>query len=222
MSTAAATVFLVDDDTSFLAGLARLLRASGLLVKAFSSATDFLAQLPPDASGCVVADLRMPGLNGIDLQQALANMDNPLPIIFLTGHGDIPSSVTAMRRGAEDFLTKRVPKAQLLAAVQRALVRDTRERRQRSHRRELGTRFDRLTPRDQEVLTHVLRGQSNKQIAADLGIAERSVKRHRTSLMTKLQVESVAELSHLAHEAGKMETNWMIPAVASQPPRPRP
>ena len=196
------TVFIVDDDESFLASVARLLRASGFLVKAFSSAADFLELRPPEAPGCVVADLQMPGMTGIELQEALANSDNPLPIVFLTGQGDIPTSVKAMRHGAEDFLTKRAPKEELLAAVQRALAHDVRDRQERKRRCELRARFDQLTPRDREVLTHVLRGQLNKQIAADLGIDERSVKRHRTSFMSKLQVQSVAQLAQLAMEAG--------------------
>jgi FixJ family two-component response regulator len=195
-------VFLVDDDASFLASVTRLLRASGFLPKAFSSAAEFLAQRPPDAPGCVVADLQMPGMTGIELQEALAKTANPLPIVFLTGHGDIPSSVKAMRHGAEDFLTKRAPKDELLAAVTRALQRDAREREARARHHELSSRFAALTPRDCEVLTHVLRGELNKQIAADLGIDERSVKRHRTSIMEKLRVQSVAELVHLADEAG--------------------
>lgn len=162
-------------------------------------------QRSPDASGCVVADLQMPGMNGLELQEALARSDNPLPIVFLTGQGDIPTSVKAMRYGAEDFLTKRAPRQELLAAVQRALARDARDREERRRRRALLARFDKLTPREREVLSHVLRGQLNKQIAADLGVAERSVKRHRTSLMAKLHVESVAQLTQLAAEAGMTE-----------------
>ena len=192
----------MDDDEPFLASLARLLRASGFRVKAFSAAAEFLAQRPADAPGCVVADLQMPGMTGIELQEALAKSGAPLPIVFLTGHGDIPTSVKAMRYGAEDFLTKRTPREKLLAAVQRALERDARSRKERKRLRELHALFDQLTPREREVLTHVLTGQLNKQIAADLGIDERSVKRHRTSLMSKLQVQSVAQLAQLAAEAG--------------------
>ena len=202
MSTPGPVVFVVDDDASFLASIARLLRASGFLVKAYSSSAEFLAGRPADVSGCVVADLQMPGLSGIELQESLAKSDNPLPIVFLTGRGDIPTSVKAMRHGAEDFLTKLAPREELLAAVQRALARNEQERGQRTRRRALQTRFDKLTPRDHEVMMHVLRGQLNKQIAADLAIDERSVKRHRTSLMSKLQVRSVAELAQLASEAG--------------------
>jgi FixJ family two-component response regulator len=202
MSETAPTVFVVDDDVSFQTSVARLLRASGFQVSAFSSAADFLEQRPPEARGCVVTDLQMPGMSGIELQAALAESDNPLPILFLTGHGDIPTSVKAMRHGAEDFLTKRAPKKELLAAVQRALVRDAQDQAERRRRQELHARFSRLTPREREVLTHVLRGQLNKQIAADLDIDERSVKRHRTNLMAKLQIQSVAELGQLAVQAG--------------------
>jgi two-component system response regulator FixJ len=196
------TVFVVDDDASFATGLKRMLRASGYAVKSYTSAAEFLAHRPAGAAGCVVADLQMPGMNGMALQQTLAQSDDPLPIVFLTGHGDIPASVMAMRRGAEDFLTKTAPREQLLEAIRRALARDARERRARAHRSGLQGRFAALTPREREVLAQVLRGRLNKQIAADLGIDERSVKRHRTSLMAKLQVRSVAELAQLAAEAG--------------------
>ena len=202
MNEIVATVYLVDDDESFLTSVARLFRASGLLVKPFSSAADFLAQLPPEAAGCVVTDLQMPGMSGIELQEALAKSKNPLPIVFLTGQGDIPISVKAMRDGAEDFLTKRAPKEELIAAVNRALERDARDRKVRNRRRELRARFDTLTTREREVLAHVLRGRLNKEIAGTLGITERSVKRHRTSLMHKLRVQSVAVLAQLAVEAG--------------------
>jgi RNA polymerase sigma factor (sigma-70 family) len=202
MTESSGTVFIIDDDASFLTSAARLLRKSGFMVEAYSSATTFLAGRKSDAPGCVVADLEMPGMSGIELQDALAMTEHPLPIVFLTGRGDVPTSVTAMRHGAEDFLTKHAPKDELLAAVRRALERNEREDRQRARQRELDARLARLTPRDREVMVHVLRGRLNKQIAADLGIDERSVKRHRTNVMTKLQVTSVAELSHLAHEAG--------------------
>jgi two-component system, LuxR family, response regulator FixJ len=202
MNAAQPVVHLVDDDVSFLKAMSRLLRAERFAVQTYSSPTEFLARRPSDASGCVVVDLQMPGLSGLDLQQELAKSDEPLPVVFLTGHGDIPTSVRAMRQGAEDFLTKRAPKAELLAAVKRALARDADLRSRRVRLRELRAPFDTLTPREREVLAHVLTGQLNKQIAADLGIDERSVKRHRTGMMTKLQVESVAALTHLVHEAG--------------------
>ena len=199
---APSTVFVVDDDPSFNTSLERLLRASGDPVACFHSAAEFLARRPPGAPGCVVVDLHMPGMDGLALQQALAQSADPLPIVFLTGHGDIPTSVRAMRLGAEDFLTKTAPSDQLLAAIGNALARDARERLERSRERERQARFSRLTPREREVLAHVLTGRLNKQIAADLGVDERSVKRHRTSLMAKLGVASVAALVQLAVEAG--------------------
>jgi FixJ family two-component response regulator len=202
MSEDLPVVFVVDDDAAFLTSAERLLRAAGYAVACFASAAEFLAQRAPCAAGCVVADLDMPGMDGLALQTALAASDAPLPVVFLTGRGDIPTSVRAMRSGAEDFLTKTAPKQALLAAIERALARDARERSDRARRQELQARFERLTPREREVLTQVLRGRLNKQIAADLGIDERSVKRHRTSLMSKIEVRSVAELARLAAEAG--------------------
>jgi FixJ family two-component response regulator len=196
------TVFIVDDDPSFLRSLTRFLRAAGYQVEAFSSARAFLDQLSAERSGCVVADLQMPELDGLELQEALSASANPLPVIFLTGQGDIPSTVQAMRRGAEDFLIKRAPKEDLLAAVRRALARAEQERRQRERLRELRRRFDPLSERELEVLGHVLKGRLNKQIAAGLGINERTVKLHRTSITRKLGLHSVAELTRLASEAG--------------------
>ena len=172
------------------------------MVKTFSSAAEFLAQPEADVPGCVLVDLQMPGLSGLDLQEALAKVGHRLPVVFLSGHGDIPATVQAMRRGAEDFLTKRAPKEELLDAVKRALARDACERAERARLEALRARFTPLTPREREVLAHVLTGQLNKQIAGDLRIDERSVKRHRTSLMAKLQVQSVAELTHLVQDAG--------------------
>jgi len=202
MRDIAPIVYVVDDDESFLTAISRLLRANGFSVRTFSSAHEFLAQRDTETPGCVLADLRMPGMNGLDLQSALAQSANPLPMLFLTGHGDIPSSVRAMRDGAEDFLEKRAPKETLLDAVTRALGRDSRERAARERRRELRARFDMLTERELEVLSHVVRGQLNKQIAGDLGLHERTVKLHRTAITTKLKVHSVAELTRLTQEAG--------------------
>jgi len=202
MNAAQPVVHLVDDDASFLKAMSRLLRAEEFQVQAYSSATDFLARRPRDTAGCAVVDLQMPGLNGLDLQRELAKADDPIPVVFLTGEGDIPTSVRAMRQGAEDFLTKRAPKAEILAAVRQALAHDAMMRAGRARLRQLRAPFEALTPREREVLGHVLKGQLNKQIAIHLGIDERSVKRHRTSIMTKLKVESVAELTHLVHESG--------------------
>ncbi|MEJ8810734.1 response regulator [Variovorax ureilyticus] len=208
MNAAPPTVYLVDDDVSFLTATSRLLRASGFTVQTFLSASEFLAHSVADAPGCVVADLQMPGLNGLDLQTALARTSNPLPLLFLSGHGDIASTVRAMRGGAEDFLEKRAPLEQLLNAVRRALVRNAQEREAQARRRSLRERFDALSAREVEVLSHLLRGRLNKQMAGDLGISERTVKLHRRAIMTKLGVRSVATLSRLTQEAG------VIPADA--------
>jgi FixJ family two-component response regulator len=202
MSATLPIVHIVDDDASFLTAISRLLRASGFAVKTYSSAAKFLAQRGGDEPGCVLADLEMPQMNGLDLQSALAQTVNPLPILFLTGHGDIPSTVRAMRDGADDFLEKGAPKESLLDAVTHALARDSREREARDRRRQLRARFDTLTEREHEVLSHVVQGRLNKQIAWDLGIHERTVKLHRTAITMKLKVQSVAELTRLTQESG--------------------
>jgi FixJ family two-component response regulator len=202
MSVTMPTVHIVDDDASFLTAASRLLRASGFAVKTFSSASDFLAQRNTDVPGCVVADLQMPEMNGLDLQSALARTRNPLPTLFLTGQGDIPSSVRAMRGGAEDFLEKSAPKEKLVDAVKRALARDEREREERARQRKLRALFEALTERELEVLGYVVQGRLNKQIAAALGIHERTVKLHRTAITRKLGVPSVAELTRLTQDAG--------------------
>jgi two-component system, LuxR family, response regulator FixJ len=196
------TVFIVDDDVSFLRSLARLLRASGFQVVSHNSAAEFLAELSPDLRGCVITDLRMPGMDGMALQQALRKAGSPLPILFLTGHGDIPTTVQAMRGGADDFLTKHAPKADLIAAVNRALAHNEQDRAERARLQALRQPFALLTDREREVLRHVVQGKPNKLIAADLGIHERTVKFHRTHLTTKLHVHSVAELTRLAQAAG--------------------
>ena len=197
------TVFLVDDDASFLRSLARLLKLSGYRVIAHNTAAEFLEGLRSGTSGCVVTDLKMPGMDGIALQESLHQAGSPLPVVFLTGHGDIPTTVKAMRRGAEDFLTKNAPKEELVAAVERALARDRRERGRRARLLELREKLGLLTDREREVLQHVVQGKLNKQIAADLGIHERTVKLHRTNLTGKLQVHSVAELTRLVQEASE-------------------
>jgi two-component system response regulator FixJ len=196
------TVFIVDDDASHLRSLSRLLRASGFQVVIHNSAEEFLAMLKPDAAGCVVTDLMMPGMDGMALQEALQKAGSLLPVLFLTGHGEIPITVQAMRRGAEDFLTKNAPKKDLIAAVNRALARDAQNRAARARLLELRQPFELLTGRERQVLRHVVQGKLNKQIAAALGIHERTVKLHRTNITTKLRVHSVAELTRLVQEAG--------------------
>ncbi len=196
------TVYLVDDDASFRTATSRLLRASGFNAVTFSSAKEFLAQVGNSAMGCAIVDLQMPEMSGLDLQAALGGRNIALPIVFLTGRGDIPSSVRAMRDGAEDFLEKRAPKEKLLNAVRRALERDALQRAVSASMHKAREKFALLTERETEVLTQVLRGALNKQIAGDLGIAESTVKAHRTNITTKLGVYSVAEIARLAQDAG--------------------
>jgi len=202
MNQSSPLVRIVDDDASFLTAVARLLRASGFAVKTFASAADFLSMLEPEVPGCVIVDLQMPGLSGLELQEHLAKERYTLPVIFLSGQGDIPSSVQAMRRGAEDFLTKTAPKEELLDAVQRAINRDLRERTGRTRQDALAARFATLSPREREVLQHVLQGKLNKQIAYDLGINERTVKLHRTAVKSKLNVSTTNEMTKVCLEYG--------------------
>jgi FixJ family two-component response regulator len=202
----AGTVFIVDDDTSFLRSLSRLLAAVGYSVEAYVSAHDFFARPGAERPGCVVADLQMPGISGLQLQETLRKSGNPLPVIFLTGQGDISTTVSAMRSGAEDFLTKRAAKEELLSAVERALEREARERQQRQRQQELNGLLGELTMREREVLSHVVRGKMNKEIAADLNINLRTVKLHRTNITRKLNVQSVAELTRLVDETGLFKT----------------
>ncbi|MBU3665613.1 MAG: response regulator transcription factor [Chthoniobacterales bacterium] len=204
-------VHVVDDDVSFLRSVTRLLRASGYKVEAYSSVDEFLQRPSSQAPGCVLTDLQMPHRSGLDLQKALARTRHALPVIFLTAKGDIPTSVRAMREGAEDFLTKRAPKAALFDAIERAIARSLREEKRRSCRAEARAKFDALSRREWEVLAGVLRGLLNKQIAEKLGIAERTVKHHRTSLTNKVGVSSAAEMALLVNEAGLDRAD--IPAV---------
>ena len=193
-------IHVVDDDPSFRTAVTRLLRAAKYEVRCYASASEFLDSDPCANPGCILLDLQMPGLSGLDLQQSLERMEKHLPIIFLTGHGDIPASVRAMKAGAVDFLTKPVRREALLSAVQNALGVDAKGRAARAVLRELRDRYENLTPREREVLAHVVSGRLNKQIALDLGTAERTIKAHRAAIMEKLRVQSVAELVRLAQE----------------------
>jgi FixJ family two-component response regulator len=196
------TVFIVDDDPAVLKSLSRLLRAARLAVVTFPSPQDFLARHDPGLPGCLVLDVAMPGLNGLELQQALIAGGHELPIVFLTGHGDIPMSVQAMKRGAVDFLTKPVNDDDLLKAIHAAFEQDRLQRQVRAEVAEIRQRLASLTPREREVLEHVIAGHLNKQTAADLGTAEKTIKVHRARVMEKMKVQSVAELVHLAERAG--------------------
>ena len=195
-------IHVVDDDLSFRTAVTRLLRAAKYEVRSYASASEFLESDPCAEPGCILLDLRMPGASGLDLQQSLERMEERLPIIFLTGHGDIPASVRAIKAGAVDFLTKPVLRETLLRAIQNALGVDAKGRAVREALRELQDRYENLTPREREVLAHVLGGKLNKQIAFDLGTAERTIKAHRASIMQKFGVQSVADLVRLAQELG--------------------
>jgi FixJ family two-component response regulator len=197
-----ATVILIDDEPSVRRGLSRLLKSAGYRVREFASAKEFLELPPQEGLHCLVLDVKMPEMNGLELQQALTEGDRSLPIVFITGHGDIPTSVRAMRAGATDFLSKPFDAADLLAAIERALTSARGELKQRAARSEVKSRLAELTPRELEVLRHVITGQLNKQIAADLGVAEKTVKVHRGRMMRKMQVQSVAELVRLCEEVG--------------------
>ena len=202
MTDAALTIFLVDDDAGVLKGLSRLLRARGYDVQAFSSPQAFLAGHDASIPGCAVFDVSMPGLDGLELQHALSGRGSQRPVIFLTGKGDIPTSVRAMRAGAIDFLTKPVNDDGLLAAIARAVKQDADTRHAGAELDQINARFACLTPREREVMTHVIAGRLNKQIAGDLGTVEKTIKVHRGRVMEKLGVRSVADLVRLAEKAG--------------------
>lgn len=197
MSNALPTVFVVDDDPAVLKSLSRLLRSVPFAVVTVGSPQEFLEQHDSRTPGCLILDIAMPGLNGLELQQALKSKGSPLPIIFLTGHGDIPMSVQAMKHGAIDFLTKPVNDEDLINAVHAALKREGIARQSRSELDEIQGRLARLTPREREVLSHVVSGQLNKQIAFDLGTVEKTIKVHRARVMEKMGVQSLAELVRL-------------------------
>lgn len=191
-------VHVVDDDESFRTAVARLLKIAGYEVRTYASAGAFLLARPGQTPGCVVLDIRLPGPSGLEIQDAFVKQGESLPIIFLTGHGDIPLSVRAMRMGAVDFLTKPVKSETLLGAVQMALARDAETRTAREQSRHWRKLFETLTPREREVFEHVVAGKLNKQTAAELGTTERTVKAHRAQVMDKMCVNSLAELVQLA------------------------
>ena len=204
MTANPSTVYLVDDDSSVRKALTRLIRASGYYVKAFASARDFLDdwRRADEAPACLVLDIRMPGLSGLDLQHELQAAKTLLPIIFITGHGDIPMSVKAMKEGAVDFLPKPLNDEELLRAIQQALVRADHDRVEQLEGEDLQRRLETLTPREREVMNLVVRGLLNKQIAFELGTVEKTIKVHRARVMEKMEVQSLAELVRLAERAG--------------------
>jgi FixJ family two-component response regulator len=202
MNEAVPTVLVIDDDPSVLKSLARLLCSIELNVATFATPEEFLNQFEPGIHGCLVLDIAMPNLNGLELQQELAARGNELPVIFLTGHGDIPMSVQAMKQGAIDFLTKPVHDQDLIEAVHAAIEKNRMIQETRAELNGIRQKLATLTPREREVLNHVVSGKLNKQIAADLGTVEKTIKVHRGHLMTKLKVRSLADLVRLAERAG--------------------
>jgi FixJ family two-component response regulator len=202
MKEADSVVFIIDDDPLYRASAERLIRSVGFNVQGFDSARDFLSSRRPDVPSCLVLDVRLPGLSGLDLQRELAEAGVHIPIIFVTGHGDIPMSVQAMKAGAVEFLTKPFRDQVLLDAIRQAIGRDQLARRQHARNLDFRRRYESLGPREREVFKCVVSGMLNKQIADELGATERTIKFHRGHIMQKMQVKSVAELVRIAEALG--------------------
>lgn len=202
MEMSGATVFIVDDDVEVCRALSRLLATAAYETRVFGSAAEFLAAHDPESAGCIILDFSMPGLDGLEVQAALIAAGCRQPIIFLTGNGSISTSVTALRAGAVNFLIKPIEDRDLFAAVEEALRIDAKERRQRLLHQALAERLGTLTPRERQVFAHVVTGRLNKQIAADLGTVEKTIKVHRSRVMQKMGARSLAELVRLASSAG--------------------
>ena len=199
-------VYVVDDDASFRKAVSRLLRTAGLEVESLASAKEFLEHPMADRPSCLILDVRMPGPSGIDLQSALQEARRDIPIVFMTGHGDVSTSVRAMKSGAVDFLEKPFRAPELLACVQRGLARSEQSRGERAERAAIERRFATLTSRERDVLRLVVTGLLNKQIAGELGIAEKTVKIHRGQVMHKMEAGSVAELVPMAQKLGSLDS----------------
>jgi len=202
MTEAGGVVFVIDDDPSMRESLKNLIRSVGLRAEAFGSADEFLGSKRLHGPGCLVLDVRMPGMSGLDLQKRMVEAGTDIPIIFLTGHADIPMSVQAMKAGAAEFLTKPVREQDLLDAIQQALERDRAAVAKRAEVDDLGDRLDSLTPRERDVMRHVIAGLLNKQIAGELDMSETTVKIHRHHVMEKMRAGSLAELVRMADRLG--------------------
>ena len=202
MVTPQTTVFVIDDDPSFRRSTEMLIESAGLSVQTFNSAEEFLRGRRPDAPACLVLDVRLPQLSGLDLQRELAKAGVQIPIIFITGHGDIPMTVQAMKAGAVEFLTKPFREQEFLDAIHRAINSDRAARLQRAKLSDLRGRYQALTPREREVMAHVVTGMLNKQIAHELGTTEKTIKVHRGHLMQKMGVKSLADLVRTAERLG--------------------
>ncbi len=222
MTTEAAreTVFVVDDDAGVLKALSRLLRAEGFRVETFDSAEAFLAHPGPETPACLLLDVNLPGIDGLELQRRLAEAVRAAPIVFITGHGDIPMSVRAIKAGAADFLTKPVRAAALIPALRSAIDQGAASRQAAADTAELRRRLALLTAREREVLEGIVAGRLNKQIAGDLGIVEQTVKFHRAHLMERMQARTVAELMIIAARLG-VGTRTDAPSSSGNPRKPR-